>query len=94
MTDERPILTNRQGHPVHDNQNQRTIGARGPATLENYQVQYQREVAAARAVLDDATFAAAWAEGRAMTLEQAVAYALAGSGSDSVASTTTAAPSH
>ena len=31
------ILTNRQGHPVHDNQNQRTIGARGPATLENYQ---------------------------------------------------------
>jgi len=30
-------LTNRQGHPVHDNQNQRTVGARGPATLENYQ---------------------------------------------------------
>ncbi|NJQ00226.1 catalase [Streptomyces zingiberis] len=35
--DGRPFLTNRQGHPVHDNQNQRTIGARGPATLENYQ---------------------------------------------------------
>jgi catalase len=31
------ILTNRQGHAVHDNQNQRTVGARGPATLENYQ---------------------------------------------------------
>ncbi len=31
------ILTNRQGHPVSDNQNQRTIGDRGPATLENYQ---------------------------------------------------------
>jgi catalase len=30
-------LTTRQGHPVHDNQNQRTVGARGPATLENYQ---------------------------------------------------------
>lgn len=30
-------LTNRQGHPVVDNQSQRTIGARGPATLENYQ---------------------------------------------------------
>ena len=30
-------LTNRQGHPVSDNQNQRTIGSRGPATLENYQ---------------------------------------------------------
>ncbi|MFN2464214.1 MAG: catalase [Candidatus Dormibacteria bacterium] len=35
--DQRPVLTNRQGHPVHDNQNQRTVGARGPATLENYQ---------------------------------------------------------
>jgi catalase len=35
--DDRRILTNRQGHPVYDNQNQRTVGARGPATLENYQ---------------------------------------------------------
>ncbi|MFI7609944.1 catalase [Nonomuraea terrae] len=35
--DKREVLTNRQGHPVHDNQNQRTVGARGPATLENYQ---------------------------------------------------------
>ncbi|HWU07735.1 MAG TPA: catalase, partial [Streptomyces sp.] len=33
----RPVLTNRQGHQVYDNQNQRTVGARGPATLENYQ---------------------------------------------------------
>src|SRR5437588_84458 len=31
-----PSLTTRQGHPVYDNQNQRTVGARGPATLENY----------------------------------------------------------
>ncbi len=30
-------LTTRQGHPVHDNQSTRTIGDRGPATLENYQ---------------------------------------------------------
>jgi catalase len=30
-------LTNRQGHPVYDNQNSRTVGDRGPATLENYQ---------------------------------------------------------
>ncbi|RYE28020.1 MAG: catalase, partial [Sphingobacteriaceae bacterium] len=30
------ILTTRQGHPVYDNQNLRTIGERGPATLENY----------------------------------------------------------
>jgi len=34
---DRALLTNRQGHPVHDNQNQRTVGPRGPATLENYQ---------------------------------------------------------
>jgi catalase len=34
---DRAVLTNRQGHPVYDNQNQRTVGARGPATLENYQ---------------------------------------------------------
>jgi catalase len=35
--DRRAVLTNRQGHLVYDNQNQRTVGARGPATLENYQ---------------------------------------------------------
>jgi catalase len=29
-------LTTRQGHPVGDNQSQRTVGSRGPATLENY----------------------------------------------------------
>lgn len=34
--DDRPMLTTRQGQPVYDNQNQRTVGARGPATLENY----------------------------------------------------------
>ena len=35
--DDREVLTDRQGHPIYDNQNQRTVGARGPATLENYQ---------------------------------------------------------
>src|SRR5687767_6179637 len=30
-------LTTRQGHPVHNNQNARTVGSRGPTTLENYQ---------------------------------------------------------
>jgi catalase len=35
--DDRRVLTNRQGHPIADNQNQRTVGSRGPATLENYQ---------------------------------------------------------
>ena len=28
---QRKTLTTRQGHPVYDNQNQRTIGDRGPA---------------------------------------------------------------
>src|SRR5688500_16012344 len=31
------ILTTRQGHPITDNQSLRTVGSRGPATLENYQ---------------------------------------------------------
>lgn len=35
--DGRPVLTNRQGHPVYDNQNNRTVGERGPTVLENYQ---------------------------------------------------------
>ncbi len=38
--------------------------------------EYDRDVAAVRAQLDEALFVAAWAEGRAMTLEQAIAYAL------------------
>ncbi len=29
-------LTTRQGHPVSDNQSMRTVGSRGPTTLENY----------------------------------------------------------
>lgn len=33
---EKPILTTRQGHSVYDNQNMRTVGERGPSTLENY----------------------------------------------------------
>jgi hypothetical protein len=37
---------------------------------------HARATAAARAQVDEQTFAAAWAEGRAMPLEQAVAYAL------------------
>ncbi len=32
----KPVLTTRQGHPVHNNQELRTVGNRGPATLENY----------------------------------------------------------
>ncbi|MGI8863417.1 MAG: catalase [Solirubrobacteraceae bacterium] len=33
---QRQVLTTRQGHPVADNQNLRTVGDRGPAALENY----------------------------------------------------------
>ncbi len=29
-------LTNRQGHPISNNQSTRTVGNRGPTTLENY----------------------------------------------------------
>src|SRR5262249_52477903 len=42
-----------------------------------HRAEYERQVAAARALLDPASFAAAWAEGQAMTLDEAVAYALA-----------------
>jgi len=41
-----------------------------------YRDYYQRMVTAARALLHEATFAAVWAAGRAMTLEQAIAYVL------------------
>ena len=37
---------------------------------------YDRNVAAAQALTDQVTFAAAWAEGRMLSLEQAAAYAL------------------
>jgi hypothetical protein len=39
---------------------------------------YERWMAQVRANLDEATFTAAWAEGRLMTLEQAIEYALLG----------------
>jgi DNA-binding NarL/FixJ family response regulator len=38
--------------------------------------EYERDVAAVRAQLDEATFASAWAAGRALSLDQAVAEAL------------------
>ena len=38
----RRTLTDRQGHPIYDNQNQRTVGARGPATLETASVAIRR----------------------------------------------------
>lgn len=35
-SDTENMLTNRQGHPVTNNQSVRTVGNRGPTTLENY----------------------------------------------------------
>lgn len=35
-TPAQPVLTTRQGHPVTDNKNNRTVGDRGPTVLENY----------------------------------------------------------
>jgi hypothetical protein len=37
---------------------------------------YERDLALVRSALDEATFDAAWAEGRAMSFEQAVGYLL------------------
>ncbi len=50
------------------------------------QPEYDRNLAHLRATLDEAAFAAAWAEGRALTLEQAVAQALSEPGASAVES--------
>jgi len=53
------------------------LGPEGTAVLSTAnQVEYQRNLALARQQLDEAAFNAAWNEGRAITLEQAVEYAL------------------
>lgn len=48
------------------------------ARLLEAQRDYQSAVAAARAALGDDAFSLAWREGREMTLEDAVKYALSG----------------
>ena len=50
--------------------------ANGAREVPLWQAIFDRDVADLRASLDDGAFRSAWAEGRAMTLEQAVAYAL------------------
>jgi predicted ATPase/DNA-binding SARP family transcriptional activator len=50
-----------------------TLGRTLPIAIA---VEYERTVATAHAVLSEEAFLAVWEEGRAMTLEQAVAYAL------------------
>jgi hypothetical protein len=54
--------------------------ALGSPLMPIEQALYERTVAAARASLGTAAFAAAWAEGRALPLEQAIAAALAARG--------------
>src|SRR5262249_45065689 len=49
-------------------------------------ISYANDLADVRARLDEATFETVWAEGGAMTMEQAVAYALAGEEQDAPAS--------
>jgi predicted ATPase/DNA-binding XRE family transcriptional regulator len=70
-------------HPADTRRTARLFGAaeavRAAAGLPLppvYRAAYQHDLAAARARLDEEAFAAAWAEGQAMTLEQAIAYAL------------------
>ena len=41
-----------------------------------HEVEIARNVTRARALLDDATWGAAWADGQALTLEQAISEAL------------------
>jgi DNA-binding NarL/FixJ family response regulator len=48
----------------------------GAFVLPLYSAEYDRGLAAARAELDEEAFRAAWLEGRAMTPEQAIEYAL------------------
>ena len=46
------------------------------------EAEFKYDIALARGQLDEATFTAAWAEGRAMSLEQAMAIALSDYRSD------------
>jgi predicted ATPase/DNA-binding CsgD family transcriptional regulator len=48
----------------------------GAFVLPLYRAEYDRGVAAARATLDEAHFSSAWSEGRSMTPDEAVEYAL------------------
>ncbi|HEX6736765.1 MAG TPA: tetratricopeptide repeat protein, partial [Vicinamibacteria bacterium] len=55
---------------------QALYGAAGGGVSPVERGTYERQLAAARTQLDEGAWSAAWAEGRAMPLEQAVAYAL------------------
>lgn len=53
-----------------------SLQSSGRALVPADRVEYERSIAAARSQLDEASFNKAWGEGRAMSLEQAVEYAL------------------
>jgi catalase len=70
MKDDDKTLTTRQGHPVADNQSLRSVGERGPATLENYQfiekiTHFDRERIPERVVHARCTGAHGWFEASA-----------------------------
>jgi non-specific serine/threonine protein kinase len=74
------ILAVRQGSPARG---ARLLGAVSPAALAflrthlpDVQADHEAAVAGARTALGGSAFTAAWAEGQAMTLDEAVAYAL------------------
>ena len=52
------------------------IGAIGAPMWPAERVDYERNLAIAQAQLDDAAWQAEWAKGRAMSIEQAAAYAV------------------
>jgi hypothetical protein len=53
------------------------------AIFPSHRIDRERWIDVARAGLGEAAFAAAWAEGRALSLEEAVAFALEGSNTSS-----------
>jgi predicted ATPase/class 3 adenylate cyclase len=91
LGDKRSIATSIDAYAYLNNQEQQAARAArlwGAATalreaielprVPSDQEQFDREVAEARSALGEAAFAAAWDEGHAMILEQAVEYALKG----------------
>jgi hypothetical protein len=55
---------------------QALLVAIGASLSPHAHVYYERQLAATRAQLDQAAFAAAWSEGLAMPLDEVIAYAL------------------
>jgi hypothetical protein len=52
------------------------LGSSGLSLWPADRLDYDRNLTTARARLDEASFEAAWAAGRAMSMEEAIAYAL------------------